>query len=329
MLEQLDPSQWERCPGAVSDTYMFRDVDGSLVRRVEGSTFLSQRRLQWRVPVLIGTRGADAFWWYRNAVYRCERGLASWDIEALSPTAARRFARRGAPPAVMARPRAAREHPVRHVQRYVREHGLAATADKVVERLRPHVHLNEAHVWSVLDLDRQLELPGLPAGLMLVDGTAEDVASLERLHTTVTRREALRRLAHGAQLWLVKDGAVTAFAAWIFAEVAPVAAAPRGQLRLAPGDVVLEDTATAEEYRGRGIAPAAWQTIARRLREDGYRRMLIKVELDNGASRRAVEKAGFVKAATVDVLRIGPRTRVRVTPVGDVHIAEMLGQRLR
>lgn len=330
MLELLDPSQWERRPGAVSDSYLFRDVDGSLVTRLDGSRFSDQRKLQWRVPVLIGTRGADAFWWYRDAVYRCERGLAWWDVEALSPGAKRMASRRPAAPAEAEEP-----PPVtggrafRQVQRHLREHGVAATAEKVADRVRPFIHLNEAHVWSVLALDAPPESRSLPDGLSLVEGTVDDVDLLEPLPTSVTTREALRRLSEGAQLWLVKDGASAAFACWTFTQVAPVAVAPRGQLRLAPGDVVLEDTATGEAYRGRGIAPAAWAAIAKRLRDDGYERMLTKVEVDNAPSRRAVEKAGFAEAATVEVRRVGPRTRVRVAPMCSPDVAAMLQQRLR
>jgi RimJ/RimL family protein N-acetyltransferase len=49
----------------------------------------------------------------------------------------------------------------------------------------------------------------------------------------------------------------------------------------------------AGEHRGRGVATAAVEQIARRAFADGWHRLELHIDPENAASRRVAEKAGF------------------------------------
>jgi GNAT superfamily N-acetyltransferase len=223
---------------------------------------------------------------------------------------------------------ATRRRLVRRLAHHIRDHGLAATAHRVWTRLRRSLHLRESHAWSVLDVATAAAPPPLAGGLVIVRGGRSDVGLLADLPTEVSAAVALRRLAGGAQLWLVKDGSRAAFVCWIFPQALPAVAAPGGQLELPPGFAALEDTATSEDYRGRGIAPAAWLAIAERLERDGYTHILTKVEVDNAPSRRAVAKAGFREVALVHLVRRAWHRHVTVEVLSNGGAGRMLRDRL-
>ena len=186
-------------------------------------------------------------------------------------------------------------------------------------------YLRETHIWYELDLTRARPRREMPAGLELIVARPENVGLLDELPRQPygpggfylpTVRQAEERLADGAVLWLVVESQRPAFACWIFPQRAPLLAAPGGWLELPPGVVCLEDSVTSEHYRGRGVAPAAWSGIADRLSGESATAMITKVEEDNAASRRAVEKAGFREIAMMSLLRIGSRSRVVVRGSG-------------
>jgi RimJ/RimL family protein N-acetyltransferase len=106
-----------------------------------------------------------------------------------------------------------------------------------------------------------------------------------------------------------------------------VIAAPGRTLALPEGVACLEDSVTAAAARGRGIAPAAWTLIGDELQQAGFKTLVTKIETENQASRRAVEKVGYRLVAVMDHERTGPRRRTTVRPVGD-GIGEMLAARL-
>lgn len=198
---------------------------------------------------------------------------------------------------------------VARVSRHVRERGARATAGAVRERLAHKLYVDEVHVWYRLDLATVGEARVLDEGLRLVRAGRDDVAAavaLSAMSETLTRG----RLEDGADLWMVKSGAEAAFVCWTFTETAPVAAAPEGRLVLPETCAVLEDSLTSPAFRGRSIAPAAWERLAVELRGRGKRELITKVGADNIPSRKAVKKAGFVEFATMRYSRRGP---VRLT----------------
>ena len=162
----------------------------------------------------------------------------------------------------------------------------------------------------------------------LVTGDASHIHLLEALPTEVTEREARRRLAEGAELWLVTRAGEPLFACWLFRDSAPLLAAPGGELQLPEGVVVVEDVATAEHHRGNGIAPAALATIARRMNRRNTRRLLAKVERGNRASRRAFRKAGFRAVAHMHRRERGPFTAVQIDGSPEHGAARLLTKRL-
>jgi GNAT superfamily N-acetyltransferase len=95
-----------------------------------------------------------------------------------------------------------------------------------------------------------------------------------------------------------------------------VRSGPGGWVWLPAGVACLEDSATAPDFRGRGVAPAAWTAVGDRLRERGTSVLVTKVAIENVASCRAVAKAGFVHVATMRAIRLGPHVAVEVDHAG-------------
>ncbi len=171
--------------------------------------------------------------------------------------------------------------------------GVRATARRGLQAARDRALISETHVWYRLDLP--VAAPGrpLPEGFTFRRATAADVPLYQQLDGATTAG-VLSRMDDGAQLWLVQadDGRV-AFACWIFDRSTPVSAAVGGQLALPQGVVCLEDSVTSPDFRGRGVAPAAWSSLAQQLAGEGQSTIITKVGEENTASRRAVTKAGF------------------------------------
>jgi GNAT superfamily N-acetyltransferase len=172
------------------------------------------------------------------------------------------------------------------------------------------VHLSEHHVWYELDLTAERPRPPLESGLTLRQGHETEAGWLGAIAVgEATTRERLRA---GDDWWVVLDNGELLFNCWIFHGQTPVMAAPGGQLALPPGCVCLEESATAEAARGRGIGPAAWALIADQVLADGNELMITKVAVDNNPSRRAVTKAGFDEVAVMHFVRWGPSRRTSI-----------------
>jgi len=204
---------------------------------------------------------------------------------------------------------------VERALRYVRDHGVGATARVAAGELRGRLYLDEIHVWYGLDLTSLPEGRPIPEGLRLVRATDADVPMYVALGQA-SEASTRERLGSGGALWIVTDGTVAAFACWTFERGTPVEAARGGTLRLPETCVCLEDSVTSPDFRGRGVAPGAWSAIAQQLRDEGFTLMITKVGLENAPSRRAVTKAGFVEFAVMRYRRRGPQRRVEVWPDG-------------
>jgi RimJ/RimL family protein N-acetyltransferase len=83
-------------------------------------------------------------------------------------------------------------------------------------------------------------------------------------------------------------------------------------LRLPPGVVTLEDSFTAANHRGKGLAGAAWTEIAKGLRATGVEAIITKVEVENIPSRKAVLKAGFREVSVMHLRRRGRHETVEI-----------------
>jgi GNAT superfamily N-acetyltransferase len=204
---------------------------------------------------------------------------------------------------------------------------VAGTALQVARRIRQKAWASESHVWYALSAG-DVPARDLPPGALVLAADEAFLAELAALPTTVTEREARRRLAGGAQLWLVMSGGEPMFGCWLFRESAPVPGAPDGSLDLPEGFIVVEDVVTAEHYRGLGIAPAALATIARRVSVGGPQLLLAKVQRTNRPSRRAFRKAGFRSIARMHRRERGPFTAMHVQPAREHRAARVLQERL-
>ena len=197
------------------------------------------------------------------------------------------------------------------MRRAVARYGFRGALVAAWGRLWGRVFLFEHHVWFALDVAAPRPRLELEAGLTLRRGGESDLDLLAQL-PTISTDDARRRLAGRNALWLVLDGEQPLFACWIFRDETPVIAAPGGEMTLGDDTLCLEDSVTAAAARGRGVAPGAWTSIADGLAREGVRELITKVEVQNIASRRAVEKVGFRPVALMHFLRIGPWERTRV-----------------
>jgi hypothetical protein len=211
-----------------------------------------------------------------------------------------------------------------HARRIVRRHGVRGTARRVIGRARPRRREETEFVWYVLDLSRE-DRPHRPLeeGLVFRSGGVEDLPILMQMEThfeVSAASESLVRLRveEGSTPWLVLDGDQLLFSCWTLRGNIPIGGLAR--LELPEGVMGLEDSIAAPAARGRGIAPATWALVADRLAADGQRWMITKISTENRPSRVAIEKAGWVEAARMRLVRRDWRTVIRIAlPPGETQ----------
>jgi GNAT superfamily N-acetyltransferase len=211
----------------------------------------------------------------------------------------------------------------------VRRHGLVDSA-RIGWRALKHAAAAQADEgWHMLRLDDPDRVRReLPDGLRLRRGSREDLDYLgPALAEDVSIGMIERRFAHGAaRLWIAESDEGPAFSCWIFTGYTPSAVAPGERLDLPPATVGLEDSFTAPDFRGRGVAPAAWTAIADVVAGEGARAIATPVAESNEASRRGVAKAGFEQVAVAHMRRRAFRTSVTVE--GEGEFADWLRERV-
>jgi len=192
---------------------------------------------------------------------------------------------------------------MRRLRRNVREHGVGGTIRRVGWAA------GRTYRWYCLELRSVVDFP-LPQGLELRAAGFDDVdvySHLTRLGPNLVRA----RIDAGGRLYIAFDGEQPAFACWIFSHRTPFGEAPDGWLELPAGTACLEDSVTAPDHRGGGIAPAVWSAIARRLETEEMDRLLTKVREDNVATQRALAKVGFVALKPDDEFRCHLARQIR------------------
>lgn len=194
----------------------------------------------------------------------------------------------------------------------LRRRGAGETAKRVAAKAGRVVLLRERHSWYALDLRSERPSLELPPAIELVPADPGNAHLYEAL-PSVTRSLATKRLAGGVEGWLALEGGRPAFGCWLFRGRVPILAARGGFLELPPGFVCLEDSVTAPAFRGRGIAPAVWSLLADRVEAAGGEWLITKIEWDNTAVRRALEKVGFASIGEMGFVRVGPYRRRSVS----------------
>jgi GNAT superfamily N-acetyltransferase len=209
--------------------------------------------------------------------------------------------------------------------RALQHHGVikccTLALSEALQSVLNHLYLHERHVWFVLST-HSVRAVSLADGMILqpVSGPQVDLLSEQAL---CGRRVVENYLRHRGQPWVVMDGQRVAFCCWIFTKEMPLVVARGGWHALPVSTACLEASVTSADYRGRGIAPAAWLGIAAILKERGIHRMVTKVEEDNAASRRAVVKAGFHEIAVVDFQRMGLSRYKTIEPRSILHLNDL------
>ena len=214
------------------------------------------------------------------------------------------------------------------LQETLARHGPVGCAERLLRvacrHARETLRVREQHIWYQMRLDASLPYCALPDGYECLRGGMESVPLLSNLGA-LGFVEAQRRLGSGsAELWMLVKNGRAAGACWIFHGRTPVRAARGGWLSLPADGVCLEDTVTAAEHRGLGLAPAAWLHIARVQMRAGMRFVVTKVAANNLASHRAVQKAGFHPIARMNFERTFLRRRIGIEADGDVRSAAFL-----
>ena len=138
----------------------------------------------------------------------------------------------------------------------------------VASEVRDRLYLRETYVWYELALAAVPERE-LPQGMELVRATEADLWLAEQ--TGKGSHSASNHLRQGHDLWVVREGDVAAFSCWTYRGWAPIAAVPHGRFELPPGVACLENSVTSPEFRGRGVAPGAWDGMAKLLRKRASR----------------------------------------------------------
>lgn len=206
---------------------------------------------------------------------------------------------------------------IKATRRAVLRHGvrgcLTLAARHAKQNVLTTLYRHERHVWYVA-APGEVHVAPLADGLKLRRSRREhlDLLTQSNLYGWSA---AESYLGEGGDLWMVRDSQRPVFCCWVFRKRMPTVAAPGGWKDLPAKTVCFEGVVTDAEYRGRGIAPAAWALIAQSLNDEGIRMIAIKVEETNRSMRRAVQKAGFHEMAITDFRQVAGHSRIQVVPV--------------
>lgn len=135
--------------------------------------------------------------------------------------------------------------------------------------------------------------------------TASDVEAYVRFRPEAEARELRRRLEVGdCAFWAGRCDRMVG-ALWVSAGTGWIEYLQR-HIPLKPGEGYLYEAYTHPDFRGCGIGPALNNFAYRALREEGFRRILLAVNLENGPARKAFCKNGERVFAKQGFVRLGP-----------------------
>lgn len=149
--------------------------------------------------------------------------------------------------------------------------------------------------------------PYTPKGVILVRFAAGDGQDAHRMAAKAMRAAGEPdglvgpRLAHGDEFFgWVEDGRIVCFG-WVMTRDRTL-----GPFRLAdaPGRAFLYNFHTLPGHRGRGLCRALHHEVRRVLGNETAREFVADVNVRNTASRRCLEKSGFVTVARVSLLTL-------------------------
>src|SRR5262245_15959176 len=139
----------------------------------------------------------------------------------------------------------------------------------------------------------------IPVAAELAEVTPDNVEDARSMDSPSKIEEFRSFLARGDRGWYAYLGGRVVHRSWLVRGPATMRLWHRfGAWPVAAGEAYLHYCETSPEARGHGIYPAALSHIAR---GSSFRNLFIATELANQASRRGIEKAGFVERARVTV----------------------------
>ncbi len=128
--------------------------------------------------------------------------------------------------------------------------------------------------------------------LLFQDATAADGARYARDIGTDSAFTFSARLTNNTHCFLVCSGEKVLHATWV-TTLAAWTRELRGYFVVPPGDCYVYESFTRGDARGRGVYPFALKSICAWASTEELRKVWVGVEASNGASLRAVGKAGF------------------------------------
>jgi RimJ/RimL family protein N-acetyltransferase len=134
------------------------------------------------------------------------------------------------------------------------------------------------------------------------EASPEDADAYARDIGTESPATFRARLSDTSRCWLVVEGPRLLHASWVTLEGAWTRELRRWIVPPAK-DAYIYESFTRQDARGRGAYPRALAGIATWAARAARDRLWVAVEADNPASLRAVEKAGFSPAFTIDYRR--------------------------
>ena len=128
--------------------------------------------------------------------------------------------------------------------------------------------------------------------LRFQDATAADGTRYAREIGTDSPSTFAARLSDNTHCFLVSSGEKILHATWVTTRAAWTREV-HGYFVVPPGDCYVYESFTRSDARGKGVYPFALKSICAWASDEGLRKIWVGVEATNGASLRAVGKAGF------------------------------------
>jgi GNAT superfamily N-acetyltransferase len=183
--------------------------------------------------------------------------------------------------------------------------GVGALARRGVRRL----WLRERYLVYVRPLVDEAGHTSPPGPVSVRRASAPERADLARCTDDLGAAQYWDVLDPGAECYLGWDGDRIVAVHWV-----STTHETNGLVTLEPGDCVIGPCVTTPAYRGRGIYPMMLSAICRDRRTQGQRRAYMVVNVDNHASVRGIEKAGFRQTQRMTLTRVLGWQRVGAVP---------------
>lgn len=180
-----------------------------------------------------------------------------------------------------------------------------------LHRLREAIHSQDRLVFFVRGTARQSDGPSPTVDLTLERATPQDAVAYARDIGTDSAETFVERLSEDTRCYVVEAEGKLLHASWVTTSASWVREIGR-YFRPPPGEAYVYESFTRADARGRGVYPFALRGICDDLAAQGVEKLWVAVEADNAPSLRAVSKAGFETAFTLDYRRkLG---RLRLSP---------------